>query len=82
MAGRDPRGNPTIPASHPAFWISCLLGALGALLIVIGLAVGGAGVFDAGVMSGFASLIAALAWRADLVASWRRNHPRARNNTL
>jgi hypothetical protein len=82
VAGRDPRGTPTIPVSHPAFWLSCILGALGALLILIGLVVGGAGVFDAGVIAGFASLIAALAWRADLVAAWRRDHPRPRNNSM
>jgi hypothetical protein len=71
-----------VPVTHPAFWASCVLGAIGAVLILIGLAVGGAGVFDAGVIMGFASLVAALAWRADLVSAWRRQHPRPRNNSM
>jgi hypothetical protein len=66
--------------SHPAFKISCALGAIGVVLILVGLIVGGSAVFDTGVFFGFASLIAALAWRADLVATWRRNHPRSSNN--
>jgi hypothetical protein len=82
VASRDPRGTPTIPVTHPAFWVSCILGALGLLLILIGLVVGGAAVFDVGVFAGFASLVSALAWRADLVAAWRKEHPRARNNSL
>jgi hypothetical protein len=68
--------------SHPAFWLSCALGALGLLLILVGLVVGGSAVFDVGVFAGFGSLIAALAWRADLVAAWRKQHPRPRNNSL
>jgi hypothetical protein len=66
--------------SHPAFKISCAFGAIGVLLMFVGLIVGGSAVFDVGVFVGFASLIAALAWRADLVASWRRDHPRRSNN--
>jgi hypothetical protein len=26
--------------------------------------------------------VAALAWRSDLVASWRRQHPRGTNNNM
>jgi hypothetical protein len=46
------------------------------LLIVIGLIVGGQVIFEVGAAAGVISLIAALAWRSDLVASWRRDHPR------
>jgi hypothetical protein len=76
----DPRSTPTNPGSHPAFKISCALGAIGVLLILVGLIVGGSVIFDIGVFFGFASLIAALAWRADLVSAWRRDHPRGSNN--
>ena len=68
--------------SHPAFLISAALGAIGVLLIAVGLVVGGTAVFDAGVFFGCGSLFAALAWRADLVSSWRRDHPRASNDPM
>ena len=56
--------------------VSCALGMVGFLLIVAGLIIGGQVLFEVGAFVGFASLIAALAWRADLVSSWRREHPR------
>jgi hypothetical protein len=71
-----------VPLSHPAFLISAALGAIGVLLIAVGLVVGGTAVFDAGVFVGCGSLFAALAWRADLVSSWRRDHPRASNDPM
>jgi hypothetical protein len=49
---------------------------LGVLLIVIGLVVGGQVIFVIGAGAGAVSLIAALVWRSDLVATWRRDHPR------
>jgi hypothetical protein len=76
VAGTDPRGTPTVPSSHPAFWISCALGAVGLFLIIVGLIVGGQVIFEIGAAAGGISLIAALAWRSDLVAAWRRDHPR------
>jgi hypothetical protein len=82
VATRDPRSTPTVPFSHPAFLISSALGVLGVLLIGVGLVIGGTAIFDVGVFTGFASLIAALAWRADLVASWRRDHPRISNDPM
>jgi hypothetical protein len=82
VATHDPRSTPTVPASHPAFLLSCALGAIGALLILVGLVIGGTAIFDAGVFVGLASLIAALAWRSDLVAAWRRDHPRVSNDPM
>ena len=73
----DPRSTPTIPSSHPAFIISVVLGALGVLTILVGAVVGGQTIFEVGVGIGTLSLIAALAWRADLVSSWHRDHPRS-----
>ena len=75
-ATADPRGTPTLPRTHPAFMVSCALGALGLALIVAGLLIGGEVIFVVGAFAGFVSLVAALAWRADLVSAWRRDHPR------
>lgn len=76
MSARDPRGTPTIPRTHPGFQLSVAFGALGLLLIVVGLIVGGEVVFVVGTFLGGLSLIAALAWRSDLVSTWKRDHPR------
>jgi len=73
---RDARGTPTIPVTHPGFILSCAFGALGLIVIVVGLIVGaGQIVFVICTFLGFLSLLAALAWRADLVSSWKRDHP-------
>jgi len=72
---RDPRGTPTVPLTHPGFLLSCAFGALGLLVIVAGLIIGvGQIVFVIGTFLGFLSLISALAWRADLVNAWKRDH--------
>ncbi len=71
---KDPRGTPTVPMTHPGFLLSCAFGAIGLLIIIVGL-IAGAGqiVFVIGTFVGFLSLIAALAWRADLVSAWKRD---------
>ena len=72
---------PFPPASwpaHPAFRISAALGAIGVVLLVIGAASGVHGFLYSGVGAGAGSLVAALAWRAELVNTWRRDHPRDR----
>jgi hypothetical protein len=74
VTDKDPRGTPTIPRSHPGFLLSCGFGALGLLLIIVGLIIGGTLIFEVGTFLGFLSLIAALAWRADLVSAWKRDH--------
>jgi hypothetical protein len=63
---------------HPAFRISAGLGALGVVLLLLGAATGIHGLLFAGVGAGVGSLIAALAWRSDLVSAWRRDHPRGK----
>ena len=72
----DPRGTPTIPRSHPAFLVSIGLGVLGVLMILSGIVIGGQVIFELGAAVGALSLVAALAWRADLVTTWRRDHPK------
>jgi hypothetical protein len=73
----DPRSTPTIARSHPGFLISFALGAIGVLLILTGMIIGGQVIFEVGAGLGGLSLLAALAWRADLVSTWRREHPQA-----
>jgi hypothetical protein len=60
--------------SHPGFLLSCAFGALGLLLILIGLVIGGQVIFVVGTFLGALSLIAAMAWRADLIRAWKRDH--------
>jgi hypothetical protein len=60
--------------SHPGFLLSCAFGALGMLLILIGLVIGGQVIFVVGTFLGALSLIAAMAWRADLISAWKRDH--------
>jgi hypothetical protein len=71
---KDPRGTPTVAISHPGFVLSCAFGALGLLLILIGLVIGGQVIFVVGTFLGALSLIAAMAWRADLISAWKRDH--------
>ena len=71
---RDPRGTPTLPITPPGFLLSCAFGALGVLFIIAGLILGGEVVFVIGTFLGALSLISALAWRADLISAWKRDH--------
>ena len=66
------------PRRHPAFILSCVLGAIGLLLIVAGAATGTDGLFLAGAAAGALSLGAALYWRSELIAAWGREHPRGK----
>lgn len=75
MSTKDARGTPTVPLTHPGFLASCAFGALGLLLIIVGLIIGGQVIFVVGTFLGALSLFAALAWRADLVSAWKRDHP-------
>jgi hypothetical protein len=74
VTAKDPRGTPTVAMSHPGFLLSCAFGALGLLLILIGLVIGGQVIFVVGTFLGALSLIAAMAWRADLISAWKRDH--------
>jgi hypothetical protein len=74
---KDPRGTPTIPITHPGFLLSCAFGAVGLLVLVVGLIIGAQLLDVIGTFLGALSLLAALAWRADLVSAWKRDHPKA-----
>jgi hypothetical protein len=77
VTDKDPRGTPTIPSTHPGFLLSCAFGALGLLVLVVGLVIASQALDVAGTFLGALSLFAALAWRADLVSAWKRDHPKA-----
>ena len=62
---------PAPTRSHPGLTISIAAGAIGVLLLLTGMLLGSDGVLISGVVLGAISLLAALVWRADLVASWR-----------
>jgi hypothetical protein len=42
------------------------------------LVVGGQVIFEVGFAAGAVSLVAAMVWRSDLIATWRREHPKPR----
>ncbi|MEO7836351.1 MAG: hypothetical protein ABIS21_01765 [Acidimicrobiales bacterium] len=59
------------PGKTPApLVLSCVFGALGVVLIIVGLAASVDAVALAGVGAGVLSLSAALFWRSELVSSW------------
>lgn len=72
--GGDDRGPPP-----PALVLSCALGAVGVLLLLVGAVVNSDAVFVAGVAAGALSLGAALYWRSELISAWaERNRGRRR----
>jgi hypothetical protein len=67
---------PDIPPirPHPGLTVSVIAGAVGVVLLLTGALLGVHGILYAGVVAGAISLIGALVWRADLVATWRSGH--------
>ena len=65
-------------ATHTALFLSAAHVGVGALLIVLGAAVGVAALFVAGAAAGALSLGAALYWRSELVSAWKRDRRRLR----
>jgi hypothetical protein len=61
----------TISDRPATFVASAVFGAVGVVLILLGAVLGSNAVFFAGFGAGVISLIAALMWRAELVAAWR-----------
>jgi hypothetical protein len=66
---------PLRPPTPRPLVVSCGLGALGALLLLVGLVTGAEALSLAGVAVGTLSLGAALFWRSDLITAWRADRP-------
>ncbi len=58
----------------PALTTSCMFGAIGAVLLLAGLATGLEPVLIGSGAAGSLSLISALVWRSQLIEAWRREH--------
>ncbi len=58
----------------PAFVVSLLAGVVAAALIVLGVLTGSHFIYGASIIAAVVSLFAALTWRSQLVAAWRRDH--------
>ena len=67
------------PAPPVPLVLSCAMGALGVVLLLLGAVMGNAGLSVAGVAAGTVSLGAALYWRSLLISAWAaRREPRSR----
>ena len=65
------------PSARPrAFVASCVLGAVGGVLLLAGLATGIEAVLLASGAAAALSLGAALVWRSQLIEAWHAEHPR------
>ena len=67
------------PAPPVPLVLSCAMGGVGVVLLLLGAVVGNAGLSVAGVVAGTASLGAALYWRSLLISAWaarRERRPR------
>lgn len=62
----------------PALVTSVVLGAAGTFLLLAGLVLGSEPALLSALVAGTASLVAVLVWREQLIAAWRRDHPRSR----
>ena len=60
----------------PAFVASCVFGAIGTVLLLVGVATVAEPVLIGSGGAGTLSLISALVWRSQLIDAWRREHPR------
>ncbi len=65
---------PTAPAKPPTprpLVVACVLGAVGAVVLLVGVAISSEALAVAGVAVGGLSLGAALFWRSELITAWR-----------
>ncbi len=70
---------PAPPAPPVPLVLSCAMGGIGVVLLLLGAVVGNAGLSVAGVVAGTVSLGAALYWRSLLISAWAaRREPRPR----
>ena len=73
-------GDEPAPAAPPVpLVLSCAMGGIGVVLLLLGAVVGNTGLSVAGVVAGTVSLGAALYWRSLLISAWAaRREPRPR----
>ena len=62
-----------IPQRPTSFMVSVVAGILGAIFLLAGVLTGSNPVYGAGYVMGVVSLVAALAWRSQLIRDWRAN---------
>lgn len=75
----EPPARAVPPAPPVPLVLSCAMGGIGVVLLLLGAVVGNAGLSVAGVVAGTASLGAALYWRSLLITAWAaRKEPRLR----
>ena len=65
-----------VPRRPPALVVSCVFGALGAVLLLIGFITASTPVLAASGAAGSLSLASALVWRSQLIDAWRKDHPK------
>jgi predicted aspartyl protease len=65
-----------IQAKPPAFVASCAFGALGAVLLLLGLVIGSTPLLILSALMGTLSLISALVWRSQLIDAWHERQRR------
>jgi hypothetical protein len=63
---------------HPAFLLSCAIGAVGVGLVLVAGITGLGAIFVAALLAGSLSLGAALYWRSLLETDWASRKPRTR----
>ena len=70
---------PAPPAPPVPLVLSCAMGGIGVVMLLLGAVFGNDGLSVAGVVAGTASLGAALYWRSLLISAWAaRREPRPR----
>jgi hypothetical protein len=69
---------PPARRSPPALVTSVVFGAMGAVLLVVGLLTNSEPLVLSAVAAGTVSLIAVLVWREQLIAAWRQSRRRPR----
>lgn len=67
---------PALPGRPPALVASCIFGAVGAVLLLIGFVTRSTPVLVGSGLAGSLSLGSALVWRSQLIDAWRRDHPK------
>lgn len=74
MTVDEPSATPG-PPTPPALVASCVLGLVGAVILLGGLFLDSVAVVVVGVALAGLSLGAALVWRSQLIEAWRRDNP-------